>query len=218
MTVRGVTGVVTTRCRRSVVLVLCLTVLLAALGSTVEAAGAASHDHVGENGVVKDPAEFRSDLAIFTLIVFVALLLLLRKFAWTPIMTALDDRESRVRDDLAATESARKRAELLVSEHEAKMAAVQNEVKEILAEARRDADHTRQEAMTKAQEEAEAIKNRSIQEIEMARDHALQELFSAVSDRVVTATEQVLGRALTDDDRDRLVEDALSQFSASSDG
>ena len=49
-------------------------------------------------------------------------------------------------------------------------------------------------------------------DIERARDQALDELFSRMSETVAQATEYVVGRSLTGDDQDRLIEEALSQF------
>lgn len=212
-------GIAITRCLRLTALFVCLAVFSVGRVESVHAAAggdASHHEHIGEKGVERNPAEFRSDLAIFTLVVFVILLTLLRTFAWKPIVTALDQRESRIRNDLSATEAARTRAEQLVAEHEQRMSKVQEEVKEILAEARRDAEQTRQDIVATAQREADAIKDRSIHEIQRARDQALQELFDQMSQQVVGATEHVLARALTDDDRNRFVGEALAQFTSSS--
>ncbi|HEY0984523.1 F0F1 ATP synthase subunit B family protein, partial [Schlesneria sp.] len=97
-------------------------------------------------------------------------------------------------------------------EHELKLAKVQEEVREILAEARRDAEHTKQEILATAQKEADASRQRAIADIERSRDQALTELFDFVSTNVVNATENVIGRSLSGDDHDRLVKEALSQI------
>jgi len=60
--------------------------------------------------------------------------------------------------------------------------------------------------------EAEAIKNRAIAEINRAKDQALDELFSTLARQVSQATEQVVGRALTGSDQERLIQDAVQQF------
>lgn len=218
MSVLNPAGITLSRFWRLSLVMIGMTVIFGSHPDVGLAAGGGEehHEHIGEKGVERDPAEFRSDLAIFTFVVFLILLALLRTFAWKPIVTALDQRESRIRNDLSAAEAARARAEQLVAEHETRMASVEDEVKEIIAEARRDAEQTRRDIVSTAQSEAEAIKDRSIHEIERARDQALQELFEQVSQQVVGATEHILGRALSDDDRNRFVNDALSQFSESS--
>ncbi|MFQ5730647.1 MAG: F0F1 ATP synthase subunit B [Planctomycetaceae bacterium] len=162
------------------------------------------------------PLSFKGDLAIWSLIVFILFVIVLRLFAWGPLTEGLNNREARIRDDIAAAEEGRRKAEQMLVEHRQKLDAVQDEVREIIAEARRDAEHTKNEIVAAAQKEAEASKTRSISEIERARDAALKELFDTMSTQVAAATEHVLGRSLSGEDQDRLIQDALSQFSQSS--
>jgi F-type H+-transporting ATPase subunit b len=100
----------------------------------------------------------------------------------------------------------------MLAEHEAKLSKVQDEVREILAEARRDAEHTKNEILAEAQREAEAGKKRSIAEIERAKDTALKDLFDVMSTKVVNATQRVLSRSLSEAEQDRLVDEALAEF------
>ena len=95
------------------------------IGSFPAVAGAA------EEGV---PMSFKTDLAIWSLVVFLLFVFVLKKFAWGPLSAGLDAREQRIREDIASAESARERAEAMLADHEAKLAGVQEEVKEILAE------------------------------------------------------------------------------------
>jgi len=159
---------------------------------------------------------WQTDLALWSLVVFLIFIFLLRKFAWGPLIEGLNKRESQVRHDIAAAEDARKKAEQMLAEHQKKLESVQDEVREIIAEARRDAEHTKQEIVETAQKEADATKARSIAEIKRAKDAALKELFDTMATQVAEATEHVLGRTLNSDDQDRLIQEALSQFSQSS--
>ncbi|MDZ4687254.1 MAG: ATP synthase F0 subunit B, partial [Planctomycetaceae bacterium] len=104
------------------------------------------------------------------------------------------------------------KAAALLRDHEAKLAAVQDEVKNILAEARRDADYTKQDIVATAQREAEATRKRAVDDIEQAKATAIGELFDFVSANVVQATEQVLQRSLSGEDHERLVTQALSEL------
>lgn len=152
------------------------------------------------------------DLAVWTLITFVVFLFVLKKFAWGPLVEGLDRREAGVLDNIAAAEAARLKAEKLLAEHAAKLDKVQDEVREIVAEARRDAEYTKSDIIATAQKEAEATRQRAVQDIERARDQAMDELFAHMGRSVREATEQVIGRALTGADNDRLIEEALSGF------
>jgi len=179
-------------------------------------AGLDHHPHVGEpEGEVKpfDPKDWRLDLSIYSFVVFLLLLAALTKFAWGPIVTALDEREENIRKNIEDAEVARIRAEEMLAAHAAKLDAVQDEVREILAEARRDAEHTKSEILASALKESELTKNRGIEEINRARDQALDELFRTISTQVTDATEHVIGRALNEEDRNRLIDESLAQLS-----
>lgn len=168
--------------------------------------------HEVEHGA---PLGFKADLALWSLVVFLLFVFVLRKFAWGPLKEGLDKREARIRDELARAEDARLRAEKLVAEHEKRLEAVQDEVREIIAEARRDAEHTRNDIIATAQQESETLRQRAVADINRARDGALKELFDTFSAQVAEATEHVLGRAVSDQDQDRLIGEALAQFGGS---
>ena len=158
------------------------------------------------------PMSWTTDLALFSLVTFVVYVAVLRVGAWGPLRAGLTERERRIRQDIADAESNRLKSEGMLKEHEARLAKVQDEVREILAEARRDAEHAKLVIATTAQKEAEATKQRAIAEIERSRDQALAELFEFVSNNVLKATEQVIGRSLTGTDHERLVKESLSQL------
>lgn len=169
----------------------------------------AEHAHIGTKGVSEDPSEVKTDLAIYSFIVFLILLAILYKAAWGPITEGLEKREQFVLQNIADAESARLKAEKLLADHTEKLDKVQNEVREMLAEARRDAETTKADIIATAQKEAEATKTRAVAEINQARDAALDELFDHMSKAVAHATETVLGRSVNSADQDRLIQDAL---------
>jgi len=180
--------------------------------ATEHAADHGGHGHIGADGVSEDPAEFKTDLAIYTLLVFLILAAALKKFAWGPVAEGLERREGTIRDNLAAAEAARIKAEKLLADHTARLEKVEEEVREMLAVGKRDAEHAKTEIMAAAQKEAEATRERAIHDIERARDQALDELFGQVGRVVYEATEQVLGRSVTSADNDRLIQDTLAGF------
>ena len=104
----------------------------------------------------------------------------------------------------------------MLAEHQQKLETVQDEVKEILAEARRDAGKARQNIAETAKAEADATKQRAIVDIERARDQALNELFDVMAGQVATATEYVLGEGLKPGDQDKLIQQALAQIGSES--
>ncbi len=162
------------------------------------------------------PLHFKTDLALWSLIVFGLFILVLRLFAWGPLIQALDERELRVVSAIDKAESSQKEAEELVKEHALKIEAAQDEIQSMMVEARSDADRIKQDVLEQARKEAETIKSHALNEIDRARELALKDLFDQMNGRVIDATEQVLGRALNESDRDRLITEALSQISGGS--
>ena len=173
---------------------------------------AAEDAHGGQDKHAALPMSWTRDLALFSLVTFVVYVAVLKAGAWGPLQSGLNERERGIRQNIADAESTRLKAEALLKDYELKLAKVQEEVRDILAEARRDAEHTKLDIVTTAQREADATKQRAIAEIERSRDQALSELFDFVSNNVIGATEQVIGRSLSSDDQSRLVNDALAQM------
>lgn len=185
-------------------------------GAPAEAAGLhadAAGGHEAKHAASPSPIDWSTDLALWSLIVFVLFVTILRVFAWGPLSSALNAREHKIKSDIASAEEARVKAEKILAEYQSKLAAAQDEVLKVMAEARNDAEHTRKEIMAQTEKEVSAMKERAILEIERTRDAALDELFGHMAGTVANATEKVLGRALTDADQDRLINDALSEFS-----
>jgi len=191
----------------------CLSVLIAVLVvmtvSPAMAADGGGHD-------TGPPLGPERDLALWSGVTFIVFVLVLRKFAWGPLAAGLDKRESGIRTAIADANAAREKAERMLAEHQQQLDKAEEKVQEILAEARRDAQKTTKDLIATAEAEAQAMKNRSIAEIERAKDVALRELFEGVSNQVVQATEHILGRALSSDDQGRFVDEALAQFADSS--
>ena len=193
--------------RMFVALVLCLELQVPSRALAASDPHAESAPH--ETGL---PMNWQTDLALFSLVTFAVYVAVLRAGAWGPLKAGLNERERGIRQDIADAEANRLKSETRLKDYEVKLAKVQEEVRDILAEARRDAEHAKQEIIAVAQREADATKHRAIAEIERSRDLALTELFDCVSSNVVNATEQVIGRSLSGADHDRLVGDALSQL------
>lgn len=174
---------------------------------------AAGHDDHGGHGDGSVPGLLPSvDLATWQLVVFLIFLGVLGKYAWGPLQAGLEKRETKIRQDIADAEAQRLKAEQLLKDYEARLTKAQDEVREILAEARRDAERARQEIVTTAQQEAETTRRRAVEDIQRSKDHALAELFDFVSANALAAAEQVVQRSLKADDHERLIREALDQL------
>ena len=175
-----------------------------------QAEGEATHHPAGS----KSPDILALDfpLAIWSVIVFVVLLLALSKFAWKPLLGALHRREEYLTRTLSEAERARADAERLLAEHRAQMAQAADQVRALLDQGRRDAEASSAEILRKAREEADSSRDRAKREIGTARDQALQEVWNQAADLAVSVAGKVLERDLGEDDRRRMVSSALESL------
>lgn len=168
----------------------------------------AGDDHAGDHS--GPPLGVKRDLALWSLVVFIGFLFVLKKAAWKPMIEGLDKREAGIRNAIAQAEENQRKSQALLAEYEQKLKAAEEKVQAMVAEAKRDAERTSQDILASAQREVAALKDRARDEINQAKDTALAEVFSSVHSQVVRATEHVLGRAMSDADQDRLVGEALA--------
>jgi F-type H+-transporting ATPase subunit b len=159
-----------------------------------------------------NPLAVKPDLMIWTWIVFVILLAVLWKFAWGPISQALDLREQKIADNIAAAEQCNVDAKKLLAEYEAKLAAAREEVRGILDEARRDAEHAGQEIVAKARADAQGEVQRGKHEIETATAQALNELAKSSANLAVELAGRIVSAKLNASDHARLIDEALANF------
>ncbi|HEX2477576.1 MAG TPA: F0F1 ATP synthase subunit B [Lacipirellulaceae bacterium] len=181
-----------------------------------EAAGqSAEHDaHEVEPAGDPNPLAFRTDLAFWTLIVFLVLFGLLSVFAWPQIATALDEREKKITDSIAAAEAKHEEAKQLLAQHEAKLAAAAGEVRALLEEARRDAEHTRRSIAAKGDQDAKAALERALREIDRAKDGAILDLATTSAKIAIELAGKVVREKLSQDEQNNLVREALVKLTA----
>lgn len=202
-----------------------LLLLIAVIGICVpgvaQAAAEGEHghgDHIGHansDAELENPAEIKKDLAIWSFVVFLILMAILWKFAWGPIVAGLEKRESRIADNIASAERAADDAKRMMADYEAKLAAAADEVRAILDEARRDAEHTKTEIIAEAKSAAQVEHDRQMREIRTATDQALKALSEKFADQAVELAGRIIHEKLNAKDHDRLVKEAVANFAQS---
>jgi F-type H+-transporting ATPase subunit b len=194
-----------------------LFVLISLPTSPLLGAEQASHDAHGSAAASRpNPLGIDLDLAVWTGVVFVLLFLVLKRFAWPQIVAALEERERRIAEHIAAAEALQEKAKQVLAEHEAKLASAAGEVRALLEEAKRDAEHTRRTIAAKGHQDAQEELQRALREIKRARDAAIQELAVASANAAVDLARNVVSTQMTPEQQSKLVRDALSKLTASS--
>ncbi len=150
-------------------------------------------------------------LFFWTIAVFVTLLYLLKRFAWGPLLAALDERQAGIRKSLDDADEAKRELAEVQSKANALIGKARTEADAILAEARTDGARIRQEMRDAAQKEAETISRNARREIQLERDRAVTELRRQAVDLSVLIASKLIRRNLTPEDNAALIEDALRQ-------
>ncbi len=152
---------------------------------------------------------------LYTVIVFGLLLAVLWKFAWGPLLKALDEREAKMAKRIADAEERFKTAEEKAAEYQRKLEASKSEAAEIIAEGKRDAEKVREEIVAAGNQEATRIIERAKREISLAKDAAVQEMRNRMVMLTGDLTTQVIGREVKAEDHRRFIETVLAQVDAS---
>jgi F-type H+-transporting ATPase subunit b len=137
-------------------------------------------------------------LVFWTALAFICLLILLRKFAWKPILGAIHEREQFIDDALNKAELAKQEMARLTSQNEDLMKQARAERDEILKEAKILKDSIVNEAKTSAQTEGAKLIEKARVEIENQKKVALAELKGQVSTLSLEIAERVLRSQLDD--------------------
>ena len=156
--------------------------------------------------------QFEPGLMIWTAVTFLFTLVALRLIAWKPILAALDEREGRIRESLEKAEQAKTEAERAIAENKANMESALRRSKDLVIEARQEAERVRTEARDEARMEARRILDEGRRQLEVERRSAMAELRREAASLAIRAAEQLLKKNLGQQENRKLVEDFLDQL------
>jgi F-type H+-transporting ATPase subunit b len=172
--------------------------------STQEAPhGVAANEAEGE----AQPNLFSGSLAdsLWTVVAFVTLALVLGKVAWKPLLKALDARQNHIEQQIRSAEDSRQRAEHLLEDYKQQG---QNTIRQAADEAQRH----HQQVVEQTREEVLTLRRRAHDEIESARAAAVEDLWKQTGDLVLRVGTEVLGRAMSAQDDQRLIDEAVTRI------
>ena len=150
-------------------------------------------------------------LFIWTIITFLVLLGLLAKFAWGPLLSALDSRQQTIRKALDDAQQARVELERLNQESARIIAGARTEADAIVSRSRSDADRLKEEMKQQARAEAATILKNAERQIQLETGKALQQIRHEAVDLSVEIASNLIGRNLSKEDNRRLIDEALQQ-------
>ena len=151
-------------------------------------------------------------LFIWTIITFLVLLALLAKFAWKPLLEALESRQSGIRKALDDAEKARRDLERLQAESAQTITKARAEADAIISRTRADSERLREELRQKARREADSIVKSAERQIQLETARAVQQIRREAVELSVMIASKLIQRNLTEADNEKLIEEALRQI------
>ncbi len=141
-------------------------------------------------------------LSVWTLLTFATLLFILAKFAWKPLLGALDAREKSIQDNIDEAKRQRDEADALLAQYREQLAEGRRQAQAVVAESRAAAETLRKELEAKARDETQAMLANARREIEREREAAVEAVRRESVDVALAVASRLLGERL-DAGRDR---------------
>jgi F-type H+-transporting ATPase subunit b len=160
------------------------------------------------------PLTVEGGLMLWTVLIFLLLLGILKKFAWPAILGAVEAREQALERQLAEAEQSRAEAAKLLEEHRRLVADAKAQAHGIVVEARQLAEKERAVAMEKTKQEQEETLARARREIAAERDRAIADLRREAVDLSLAAASKLVEKRLDSDTDRKLVHDYLAGLDA----
>ena len=154
-------------------------------------------------------------LVVWSAITFLILLLILRKLAWKPILNAIENRESHIRESIERAEEAQKKAEENLKSYQKIMEDARKESQEILEKGRKTAETMREEILEKAKQESTRMVEKAKKEISLEREKSLDEIRRLAVDLSLSAASKLVERSLKDPDHAKIVEQYIKEMKVS---
>ncbi|PQO42738.1 ATP synthase F0 subunit B [Blastopirellula marina] len=168
--------------------------------------------HNDPSDSLADPLAFQLELSLFTLFVFLGLVIVLGYFAWGPIVAALKAREESMEGKMKKAEEMYEQAKAKLDEYTRKLSEAQQEIKQTRDEMIQLADQKAKQIEEAAQKSAHATMERATREIEAAKGAAINELAQASVNLAVELAGEITRKELTAEDHANLIQDSISKL------
>ena len=150
--------------------------------------------------------------AIWTIVWFFVLLVVLKKFAWKPLLNGLKGRQEYIEKQISDAEKTRGEAKKVLDEYNAKLADADRQGKNIIAVRTKEAETEAQKVKQNAQRELEQKKVRAEADLERERIDAEESLWGQASDIIRHLGKEVFGKTLDDADNQKLIDEAVARL------
>ena len=139
------------------------------------------------------------------------LYIILKKFFWEKIRKFMKDREDAVKDAFDSAEAMNKRADEKMRNYSARIANVEEEGREIIRQARAQADAQAQEIIDDARRQASELMAKTEKNIELEKAKAMEEMRQEIGVLALMAAEKIVGKEIEAIGQDKIVDDVIDQ-------
>ncbi len=150
--------------------------------------------------------------ALFTLLNFLLVFFVLKKFLYGPVMKMIQTRQQEIDDLYDSAGKAKASAEAMEAELQKKLSAAADTSEKLVKEAVARGQSREEEIIRKANIDAEAIRTKAAADIAREKKKAISEAKNEIADIAVGIAEKVIGRELTDDDQHRLIDHFVDEL------
>ncbi len=155
--------------------------------------------------------------ALTTLVVFLGSFIFLYFKVWPKILKGLDDRDQKIRQEIANAEKAREKANAALAEYEKELASARQEANELIAQARADAKAVAKDLRDRNEADLVEMKQRATRDLESAKRAAITELHAEAASLAADIAARILKREISAEDQQRLVDESLGELAGARD-
>ncbi len=169
---------------------------------------AADPEHSAPGG----PLDILYDTAFWAVLIFLGMLVILRRTAWAPILEGLKKREETIRSSLEEAKKTRIEMEKMRADFQKELAEAHQQIPKLMEDARKKAEEMSNEMRAKAAADIQAERQRLRHEVEMAKDQAIKEIWEQAAQLATLISARAIGRSLTEEDHRRLLDEAMLEM------
>ncbi|MCG9876615.1 MAG: F0F1 ATP synthase subunit B [Leptospiraceae bacterium] len=151
-------------------------------------------------------------LVVWTLVTFLVVVFILKKFAWDLILKAIDDRTAGIEGEITKASTLRAEAEKVLKDYQDKVNHSKDEALGIINEAKSDASVIKNKMVDDANDEIRKMREQSLREIELAKTKAVHEMQIKIAELSVQIAGEILEKQLKKEDYSAFIDKELSKL------
>ena len=151
-------------------------------------------------------------LILWTIVSFLLLAFILGKFAWKPMLNALNEREGKIRGALEEADRARTEAAEMIKQNEKNLARAEEEYRKLVREGKALAEKLKEDMLSKARQQAQQTLTQAAEEIQRSVETAKQQLRGEMADLAVKAAEKILEETLDAQKQKKIADSVIKQL------